>query len=133
MQEKIENIEEYTSLALVTDLSPEQYEKAARRLIKNARMEHGLHGLTTELGELVDIFKRHIFYGTDVDSKKAKEEVGDICWYLAIIFDELDQRFGIDGPEVLAANIRKLKTRYAGKFSEEKAITRNLDQEEKSL
>lgn len=48
---------------------------------------HGGMGLLTEVGELYDAYKRHIFYRKDLDMINLKEEIGDILWYLAISLD----------------------------------------------
>lgn len=53
---------------------------------KEKNLLHASFGLITELGELVDIYKRNTFYGKDIDLVNVKEELGDIFWYLAIIY-----------------------------------------------
>lgn len=45
------------------------------------KLAHGVTGLITEHGELLDCFKRHIFYGEDLDTANVKEELGDLYWY----------------------------------------------------
>lgn len=47
-------------------------------------LEHSGYGLVTEIGEIVDAFKRHRFYGSELDLVNILEEVGDVLWYLAI-------------------------------------------------
>ncbi len=42
-------------------------------------------GTVTEVGELADQVKRHVFYGLDLDKENLIEELGDIEWYLSII------------------------------------------------
>ncbi len=39
-------------------------------------------GLMTELGELIDCFKKWYAYGKEFDRINAKEEVGDSFWYI---------------------------------------------------
>lgn len=51
---------------------------------------HGLTGVFTELGELADAYKRHVYYGTPLDIVNVTEEVGDILWYVAILSKTLD-------------------------------------------
>jgi len=51
------------------------------------RIQHSLMGIVTELGELTDIFKRHIYYGKDIDKEHLVEELGDLFWYLALGFE----------------------------------------------
>ena len=50
-------------------------------------------------------------------------------WYLAMLLRELDLSF----EEVAQANIDKLRKRFPDKFSKDKAINRNLEEEQKSL
>lgn len=45
---------------------------------------HAACGLVTEVGEIIDQYKRHWFYKKDLDVKNLVEEVGDVLWYLAI-------------------------------------------------
>ena len=80
-------------------------------------IKHASCGLVTEVAELVDSFKRHWFYGTELDLVNIKEEVGDVLWYLAIGNDALgvpmDNFSGLltkevaSDEEVLARLVRK--------------------------
>lgn len=99
------------------------------RLLNNVRGIHAVMGLDTEAGELTDAFKKHIFYGKPLDKINVKEEIGDLFWYLAILCDEFDLSF----EQCMEVNIAKLKVRYPDKFSNEKAVTRDLEQERRVL
>lgn len=90
---------------------------------------HAAMGIGTEAGELLDAFKRKIFYGKELDVVNVREEVGDIMWYIAILIRELDMDF----EEILQLNIDKLKARFPEKFTQEHALNRNLDQEREIL
>lgn len=90
---------------------------------------HAAMGISTESGELMDAFKRKIFYGKDLDVVNVKEEIGDLMWYVAILLRELD----LDFEELLQINIDKLKARYPEKFTEENALNRDLDKERQIL
>jgi len=50
------------------------------------RKRHSRLGIITEIAELLDIEKKHTFYGEDYDKDHAMEELGDLCWYLALGF-----------------------------------------------
>ena len=63
------------------------------------------------------------------DEVNLKEEAGDLLWYLAMLFRELDTDF----TEVATTNINKLKARFPEKFTEEKAYVRDLITERKIL
>jgi NTP pyrophosphatase (non-canonical NTP hydrolase) len=93
------------------------------------RLLHGAIGLATESGELLDMLKKHIFYGKPLDLVNASEEVGDSQWYAGLVIDVLKTTFN----EVLTINIDKLKARYPEKFTEYHAENRDLETERKIL
>ncbi len=93
------------------------------------RLLHAGIGLATESAEFLDMLKKHVFYGRELDRVNLKEELGDLLWYMAIACDELGTTF----EELQVTNITKLKTRYPSKFSLEKAENRDLDAERKIL
>lgn len=43
------------------------------------------YGLVGELGEVIDLFKKHQFHNHDLDRTKVVKECGDVLWYLACI------------------------------------------------
>ena len=89
------------------------------------KMLHAVIGLVTESSELLDQFKKHIFYKKELDMVNIKEEMWDVMWYMAILLRELD----LDFHQILDDNITKLKKRYGEKFDEEKAANRDIDNE----
>lgn len=117
----------YVELACRTESKPTP--ELLYRLDKAARIVHAVFGLSTETGEMIDNVKRHVFYGAALDVANLKEEAGDLCWYLAILFDELGTNFD----EVMATNIAKLRARYPAKFDAGQAVNRNLDAERGAL
>lgn len=90
---------------------------------------HMILGMLTEVGELADVFKKHIAYKTDVDWVNVKEELADLMWYVAG-FCEFNN---IDLENVLDRNIRKLRARYPDGFKENDAVHRDLNKERKIL
>jgi len=116
---------ERIKLALRTEapLSEELLERL--RNPKLIRILHAAQGLATEAGEIMDAVKKHIFYGKPLDEVNLKEEMGDVDWYQSILCDAL----GTTMKEIEEANIKKLATRYGDKFSEDRAILRDLDRE----
>ena len=97
--------------------------------VQNQRLLHAGIGLATEAGEFLDALKKHVFYGKELDTVNLQEEMGDVFWYCAIIADQLD----IDFAEVMTRNIDKLKARYGDKFTEDRAVNRDLDTERSIL
>ena len=90
-----------------------------------ARLLHYALGLATEAGEFQDAVKRYIAYGKPLDPVNLKEEAGDILWYVARICS----LYGWSMDEVMDLNIKKLKTRFPEKFTEDNAIIRDLHKE----
>lgn len=111
----------------------EQYKAdSARTLIDKGydmNLLHAAMGIGTEAGELLDAFKRKIFYGKELDVVNVKEEIGDIMWYIAILLRELD----LDFEDILQLNIDKLRARFPQKFTETHALNRDLGAERKIL
>jgi len=107
-----------------------QYAEEIKRTLADLQYKeknniHMLMGLSTEVGELIDIFKKNLVYKVPIDWINAEEEVCDIMWYL-INFCNINN---INLEEILQTNIDKLRTRYPEKFTEENAINRNLEAE----
>ena len=102
---------EYQKLALTT-LNPE--------LSKADVLINGVMGLCGEAGEAIDLVKKHLHQGHELDREGLKKELGDIAWYLAETAWALD----LSLEEVLQGNIDKLKARYPEGFDSEKSIHR---------
>jgi NTP pyrophosphatase (non-canonical NTP hydrolase) len=119
-----------TKSTLMFDLAGQQYdyEPEPDAAMYNDIL-HAAIGIATEAGELLDPFKKCMFYGKPLDFVNLDEEVGDILWYIAIYAEAR-------GTSILALaerNNRKLKVRYPEKFSTEKAVKRNLGEERQAL
>lgn len=93
------------------------------------RMLHSVMGISTEAGELLDAFKKNIFYGKPIDKVNIVEELGDLLWYVAIMCDCLQISF----EDIMQINIDKLRIRYPNKFTSYHAQNRNLESERKVL
>ena len=93
------------------------------------KLLHSAIGMSTEANEFLDMMKKHIYYGKDIDFTNLKEEIGDILYYMALALDELDSTISIEQERV----INKLKTRYPEKFSLDKAENRDLEKERATL
>jgi NTP pyrophosphatase (non-canonical NTP hydrolase) len=90
---------------------------------------HMAIGASTEANELLDDYKKQFAYGKASDKTNVAEEIGDQFWYLI----NLCRMININPEDVFDTNIKKLKSRYPDKFSQEKAINRDLDKERKIL
>ena len=101
------------------------YQKEAMTLLNPALTEkdvlmNALMGLCGESGEAIDLMKKHLYQGHDLDKEKLVKELGDIDWYLAEAATALD----MDLEDILQANIEQLKKRYPEGFSSEKSRVR---------
>ena len=104
-------INEYQVLALTT-LNPALSEKDV--------LINGVMGLCGEAGEAIDLVKKHLAQGHELDREKLAKELGDVAWYLA----ETARAIGYDLETILQMNIDKLKARYPEGFSSERSIGR---------
>jgi NTP pyrophosphatase (non-canonical NTP hydrolase) len=127
---------EYIHAALRTEMSFDQYDEMAKRITdpKALRLLHAICGLVTEAGELMDTYKKYAIYGKPIDWVNVAEEIGDSQWYTALAVDVCGEVIpSTTWESILEQNIRKLKTRYPGKYSNDAALNRNLDAERKAL
>jgi NTP pyrophosphatase (non-canonical NTP hydrolase) len=88
------------------------------------RLFHGIVGMATEAGELVELLLSAL-EGNKVDATNLHEEMNDSNWYQALLHDAYD----LNWEEGLARNIAKLKARYPEKFTVENADNRDLEKE----
>lgn len=85
-------------------------------------LENGLMGLCGEAGEAIDILKKHLFQGHDLDKEHLAKELGDVAWYLAVSADAL----GYDLETVLLMNVEKLRARYPKCFDSDLSQNRRV-------
>ena len=98
------------------------------------RLLHSAAGMSTETGELLDMLKKSIFYGKDIDFVNMEEELGDLLWYVALAIKIMNLLgYATNFEQIQKKNIAKLKARYGEKFSEDAALNRDLDAERKIL
>lgn len=102
-----------------------EYQKNAMRtanydLSRLQLLENGLMGLNGEAGECIDILKKHLFQGHELDTEHIAKELGDVVWYLAVSAHAI----GYDLEEIMQMNVDKLKTRYPDGFDAEHSLHR---------
>ena len=104
-------INEYQKLAMAT-LNP--------ALDRKDVLINGVMGLCGESGEAIDIVKKWLAQGHELDKEKLAKELGDVAWYLA------ETAWALDIPleEILQANIDKLKKRYPQGFDSNRSVHR---------
>ena len=104
-------VNEYQKLAMTT-LNP--------ALDKKDVLINGVMGLCGESGEAIDIVKKWLAQGHELDKEKLAKELGDIAWYLA----ETATALNLNLEDVFEANIEKLKKRYPEGFDTQRSIHR---------
>lgn len=106
-------------------MNEQEYLKKAKRTLstKDDLLEHMAYGLSTEAGEILDAFKKHKFYGRDLNIQNLKEEAGDLMWYLYQFLEGI----GYTPEQCRADNIAKLEKRYPEKFKD--VVNRNVEDE----
>lgn len=91
--------------------------KAAARNIDFGGAIAACMGLSGEVGELNDLVKKFIFHEKEFDETHLKKELGDVCWYIALMCES----FGWNLNDILQMNIEKLKKRYPDGFDVDRA------------
>ncbi len=110
-------INEYQALAMVT-LNP--------ALDKKDVLINSVMGLCGEAGEAIDIVKKWLAQGHELDKQKLAKELGDVAWYLAEAATALE----LPLEEIFQGNIDKLKARYPEGFSAERSVNRGSQEGE---
>ena len=105
-------INEYQKLAMTT-LNPALSPKDV--------LINGVMGLCGESGEAIDLVKKHLAQGHELDREKLAKELGDIAWYLA----ETATAIGYSLEDILQMNIDKLRARYPDGFAVERSVNRD--------
>lgn len=104
-------INEYQRLAMTTR-NPALSEKDV--------LINGVMGLCGEAGEAIDLVKKHLAQGHELDRARLASELGDVAWYLA----ETASAIGYSLEDVLLGNLEKLRRRYPEGFAAEKSLHR---------
>ena len=107
-------INEYQALAMTT-LNP--------ALSKKDVLINSVMGLCGESGEAIDIVKKWLAQGHELDRAHLAKELGDIAWYLAEAATALE----IPLEDILQANLDKLKKRYPDGFNVQNSLVRQSE------
>lgn len=100
-----------------------EYQRLAMRTAgdnEDGYLLNGVMGLCGEAGEVIDLVKKHLFQGHELDRDEVVEELGDVLWYCALIAEAV--RFPLG--QIMQMNIDKLKERFPDGFSKERSINR---------
>lgn len=99
------------------------YQKDALRTVsddKSAQLMEGLIGLSSEAGECLDILKKFLYQGHELDRGHLAEELGDVAWYLTVTADAI----GYYLEDILARNVEKRMDRYPNGFNSDRSVNR---------
>lgn len=108
------NVNDYQKEAMKT-LNPE--------LNKKDILINSVMGLCGESGEAIDIVKKWLMQGHDLDKDHLIKELGDIAWYLAEAATALDIPLDV----ILQGNLDKLHKRYPDGFNINASINRQKE------
>ena len=103
----------------------EIFQREARRSLRDdlpyeATCSNMCMGLAGEIGEVIDIMKKHIYQGKELDITDVIEEVGDVLWYIANFCNVNN----ITMDECMESNIKKLRKRFPNGFTTKDANQR---------
>lgn len=100
----------------------------------NEKLFHGTLGALGEEAEMLEALLVQAHNDEDhIDRTNVIEEAGDSLWYQAEKLAGVEELTGFCPLEVANVNIAKLKARYPDKFSEERAVGRDLAEERRVL
>ena len=105
---------EYQRLAMTT-LNP--------ALDRKDVLINSVMGLCGESGEAIDIVKKWLAQGHELDKARLVKELGDVAWYLAEAATALE----IPLEDILRGNIEKLRARYPEGFAAERSLDRTAE------
>ena len=104
-------VNEYQKLAMTT-LNP--------ALDRRDVLVNSVMGLCGESGEAIDIVKKWLMQGHELDKEHLIKELGDVAWYLAEAATALD----VSLETIFQGNIDKLHKRFPNGFDTEASIHR---------
>ena len=105
-------INDYQKLALKT---------LNKNLDKKEILINSVMGLCGESGEAIDLVKKHLYQGHELNKELFAKELGDIAWYLA----EAAHTINMDLDDIFKMNIEKLEKRYPNGFNQNNSINRD--------
>ena len=105
-----------------------EYQKSAMKTLnpmldKKDILINSVMGLCGESGEAIDIVKKWLMQGHDLDKEHLIKELGDIAWYLAEAATALD----VPLETVLQENLDKLRRRFPNGFDTQASVHRKKD------
>ncbi len=102
-----------------------EYQKAAMATLNPALDKkdvfiNSIMGLCGESGEAIDIVKKWLMQGHELDKEHLVRELGDVAWYLAEAATALD----VPPEAVFQGNLDKLRRRFPNGFDTGASVNR---------
>ena len=102
-----------------------EYQKAAMATLNPALdkkdiLINSVMGLCGESGEAIDIVKKWLMQGHELDKEHLVRELGDVAWYLAEAATALE----VPLEAVFQGNLDKLRQRFPNGFDTEASVNR---------
>lgn len=102
-----------------------EYQKSAMNTLnpmldKKDVLINSVMGLCGESGEAIDIVKKWLMQGHELDKEHLIKELGDVAWYLAEAATALD----VPLETILRGNLDKLQKRYPNGFDTQASVQR---------
>ena len=102
-----------------------EYQKAAVETLNPALNQkevliNSVMGLCGESGEAIDIVKKWLMQGHELDKEHLVKELGDVAWYLAEAATALDVPLEV----IFQGNLDKLRRRFPNGFDTEASVNR---------
>ena len=114
-------------------MTPNEYQRNAMRTASGISTScpenlllQGVMGMSGESGEALDIVKKIMFQGHELNEATKEHlirELGDVLWYVATTAEALS----VPLETVMQVNIDKLRARYPMAFDAERSIHREED------
>lgn len=102
-----------------------QYQNNSKRtmnmeLDEEQLLSNMVFGIVGETGEVVDVLKKHLYQGHELDVDHIEEELGDIMFYMVNLATILE----LDMETIIKRNYNKLLKRYPEGFDSERSVNR---------
>ena len=109
-------------------MTANEYQKKAMTTLNPALSRrdvliNSVMGLCGESGEAIDIVKKWLAQGHELDKAHLAKELGDVAWYLA----EAATALNMDLDDILQQNFDKLTARYPEGFDTQRSRVRLSD------
>jgi len=96
---------------------------------QRANLQAQINGMVKSVGVLVDLLKKSVMYGKELNEAGVKEKLQALDYYI----NQALRLFGQTSAGSRERNIEKLRARYGEKFTEAAALERNLAAEREIL